>query len=322
MSDRSRELAACLCGATEATTRQVRSKDELSLESFTYVTCSQCGTERIQRRPSAREIGSFYPDSYASHIIRPKSLGQRVRQLVYKSFYAPVNVLGALRPLLRIVLRPLRGYSVMPFMPSGDLRRVFEFGAATGNDLALYRSEGWEIDGCEPSARACAMAAVRGIEIRNCDAETVRLEPEAYSAMLLNNVLEHTHAPQRVLEHCAQALIQGGHIVIIVPNHDSWSARYFGASWPGYDAPRHLWGFTPRSLTEALARAGLRVERIHHLFQGRWAWQAAIDGRHQAEPVPAWRVRIARPLSLLLLPVGWLAATCGRGDFMTVVARR
>jgi len=38
--------------------------------------------------------------------------------------------------------------------------------------------------------------------------------------------------------------------------------------------------------------------------------------------VPARRRRHARRLALALLPFGWLAAACGHGDFVTVVARK
>ena len=224
------------------------------------------------------------------------------------------------RPLLKLALYPVRGHCVMPFKPN-EPRRVFEISAATGNDLALFRAEGFEVDDCEPSARACQVAAQRRITIQNCSAEQASLAADSVSAVVLNNVLEHLHDPGAVLDKCRHGLMPGGSLVLILPNHASWSARWFGGAWPGYDAPRHLWGFTPDSLQAASSRAGLVVERVHHLSPGRWAWPAALDGRHLRGPVATWRTRFAAPLSLALLPIGWLAAALGRGDFMTVVAR-
>jgi len=321
MEDPLSEVAHCICGEAEVTPRRVLAKDEMGREPFTYVQCRACGTERVSPRPVLQAMGRYYPDSYAPHVIRPDSPALRVKRTIYRTFYAPENRLGPLRPLLRVLLYPLRGHCSMPFTPL-PLRRVFEFGAAAGNDLDLYRSEGWEVEGCEPSARACATAAERGIKLQNCSAEQAVIEAGRYSAMLLNNVLEHLHDPALVLQICANGLAAGGALVMILPNHASWSARLFGAAWPGYDAPRHLWGFTPDSLAAALQRAGLRLDRVHQLFPGRWAWRATVDGRHRQAPVPRWRERHAGLLSLALLPLGWLAAACGRGDFMAVVARK
>ena len=321
ISDDDLEAAVCVCGEPGATPRRVQSRDEMTGRPFTYVQCAACGTDRVSPRPRPADIGGYYSDSYASHVVRPDSRAQQVKHLIYRAFYAPQNDLGPWRPLLQLLLYPLRGHCVMPFKPIQP-RRVFEFGAATGNDLALFRAEGWAVDGCEPSARACQIAAQRGITIQNCPAEQAQLPPGGYSAVVLNNVLEHLHDPAAVLAKCAQGLMSGGSLILILPNHASWSARLFGGSWPGYDAPRHLWGFTPESLSAAVQRSGLVVDRVHHLFPGRWVWRSSLDGRHLATPVARWRIRHAAALSLALLPFGWLAAAVGRGDFMTLVARK
>jgi SAM-dependent methyltransferase len=142
------------------------------------------------------------------------------------------------------------------------------------------------------------------------------------SCILMNNVFEHLHDPVQVLRTCHTALEADGVLVLILPNHAGWSARVFGAAWPGYDAPRHLWGFAPRSLTALLERHGFRVEQIYHQAPGRWAWESALDGRHSVAPAPAWRARAARMLALAMLPFGVLGAIWRHGDFVKVVARR
>ena len=204
--------------------------------------------------------------------------------------------------------------------PAGRL--VFEFGAAAGNDLAVCREARWQVSGCEPSAHACARAASRGIVLQNCAAEAVTLTPASVACILLNNVFEHLHDPLAVLRISHAAFQPDGVLVLIVPNHDGWPARLFGAAWPGYDAPLHLWGFGPRSLSELLARHGFRTEAIYHQMLGRWAWQVCLDGRHSADPVPAWRRRAAKWLAPVLLPFGALAAMLHRGDHVKLIARR
>ena len=314
-------VPVCVCGERAVTPRRVWARDELGGGRFCYVQCAACGAQRLSPRPSPGEIGAYYPDNYSPHMIRGETFATRLKRLVYLTYYATSNRLGGWRAPLRLLLAPLRGHTVFAFH-AVEPRRIFEFGGATGNDLVRFRDEGWEVDGCEPSASACAIAAGRGIVLRHQPAEAVDLPAGSVSCVLLNNVLEHLHDPGAVLAMSARALVAGGSLVVIVPNHASISARLFGAAWPGYDAPRHLWGFTPGALAARMVAAGFAQPVVHHLFQGRWAWRSTMDGRHAAEPVAAWRVRWAGPLSALLLPFGMLFALLRRGDFIMVVATR
>ena len=50
-----------------------------------------------------------------------------------------------------------------------------------------------------------------------------------------------------------------GVLVIRVPNLDSWDERLFRTSWAGYDAPRHLYIFRPKTLSAMLEQQGFQV---------------------------------------------------------------
>ena len=315
------ETISCFCGKDTTSGVPLACRDDVSGEQFRYVTCAACGAQRLNPRPDRDAIGGYYPVGYASHIIRPQHTAARIKHLIYLTFYAPDNRLSWRRPLLRALLWPVRGHCSMAF-DQVEPHRVFEFGAATGNDLVPFHAEGWQVAGCEPSPRACAIAAARGIALQCTPAETATLPPTSVSAVLINNVLEHVHDPEAVLTKAWQGLVPGGSLVVIVPNHAGPAARLFPAAWPGYDAPRHLWGFTPASLTALLDRAGFPRPTIHQMFQGRWAWQGSLEGSRAATSPSAWRRRHARWLSLAFLPFGILTALFGRGDFMTVVARK
>jgi len=199
---------------------------------------------------------------------------------------------------------------------------VYEFGAASGNNLAVFQNAGWKVSGCEPSPSACERAAKRGIALSQCTAEEAQLAPGSYSCVLINHVLEHVHRPQNVLQKCHDALTSDGVLIVALPNHEGFAARLFKGAWPGYDAPRHLWGFSASSLTKLLQHSGFTVEHVYQEAAGRWSWSSSLDGRHGADAVPAWRIKFAKPLSLLLWPLGALAAALGKGDFIKVVARR
>ncbi len=318
------EALPCLCGTPPDDDRVLAARDEVSGEVFVYRRCGACGLERLSPRPTRERIGRFYPDSYAAWS-RATTILDRVKRLNHRVFYAPLGKTGGVaapaRWLLRTVLYPLRKRGVLAFRPPA-VRRVFEFGAATGQDLLAFKAVGWEVAGCEPSARACEAAAARGIALQQCGAEEAEMPADGVSCILMNNVFEHLHDPVRVLAKCRAALTEDGVLVLIVPNHASWSARLFGGAWPGYDAPRHLWGYAPASLARLMDRAGFRIERIDHETPGRWCFAGCLGGARLAAGAPRWRSRVAPWIAPALLPFGLLAATCGAGDFMKIVARR
>jgi SAM-dependent methyltransferase len=216
--------------------RPIRCRDIGTGHQFQCRRCAACEIERLSPRPAPEAIGAYYPTGYSPYRVRQETLGARVKRLAHDAWWASDNRFGALRPLLRALTYPVRGRPVLSF-PAPRLRRVFEIGAASGNDLADFREAGWEVSGCEPSAHACALAAERGIVLQNCTAEHAVIEPGSVSCIVMTNVFEHLHDPVGVLRICREALQPDGLLVLSVPNHDCWAARAFGSAWTS--APLH-----------------------------------------------------------------------------------
>lgn len=150
--------------------------------------------------------------------------------------------------------------------------RLLDVGAGKGEFLATARRRGWEVDGVEPSAPFCRYAKERhGLELRQGYlGQTSGLAEGSYDAVTLNHVLEHVEAPAVLLELCARYLKPGGVLFIEVPNSDSYLLRLAdlvfrakGLDWSTrlspLHPPFHRFGYTERSLTFALQRAGLTV---------------------------------------------------------------
>jgi len=320
------ESVPCPCGSTKSPEYVIRAVDELSGDSFSYLSCPDCTLFRLSPRPTPAEIGAYYPQHYAPHVgPAPSGLTDALKRLIYQVYWAPdENVplcIRKIRWLLRLALRPIRYRSILAFTPP-EGRRVFEFGAAKATDLLAFRAAGWEVEGCEPSAQACALAAAQGIQLQQAAAETALLADNAYSCILFNNVFEHIYNPVSVLEKCRQALVPGGVLILIVPNHASFTSRVFGAAWPGYDAPRHIWGWTPAAMRRFCEAAGFKILGIHHQFTGAWMWRSTLDMRHAPGAPGPLRRLLARRAAHALLPLSIGAAWLGHGDFIRVVARK
>ena len=318
----------CICGESMTSGRQILARDEVHGGTFTYETCGRCLTERVQPRPAPSDIGQYYPNTYYAYngsTAAPASLSDRVKRLVYETYYATPNERGAwiraLRWPLALLLYPLRFRTNLAFRPPGQ-RRIFEIGAATGTDLVEFRAAGWEVGGCEPSDKACAVAKQRGITLQNCPAETAELPAGSLGCVLINNVFEHLHDPAGVLTKIHGALVDDGALVIVVPNHACWAAKHFGAAWPGYDPPRHLWGFTPESIRQLIQQSGFVVEYIAHKAPQQWCWEACIAGTRLPDGAVRGHSRFRKYLPAVLVPIGALLSVSGNGDFIKVVARK
>jgi SAM-dependent methyltransferase len=165
--------------------------------------------------------------------------------------YTPV-ALAVLRLLYRW---RTRSWSRLMERPGAAL----EVGCGDGFMLDVLRRRGWQVVGTERTDAAASYArSVLGLEVITGGLQA--LPPESrFDLIILFQVLEHVPDTLATLRQCAQLLKPEGILVIGVPNLNSWQARLCGAQWLHLDVPRHLWHFSPSSLSVALKTADLRV---------------------------------------------------------------
>ncbi|MGC2404284.1 MAG: class I SAM-dependent methyltransferase [Acidobacteriaceae bacterium] len=144
----------------------------------------------------------------------------------------------------------------------GDLLDV---GCASGAFLRLMRDAGWNVEGIEPSEsqfrRAVNLLGDSTI-IRQCMLQGASLSKD-YDLITLWDVLEHVTEPAAFLQLASSHLKSGGHLVLNVPQADSFIARLLGYRWPLLLA-EHLNYFTRQSLRICGASAGLRLMQTGH----------------------------------------------------------
>ncbi|EQD33280.1 methionine biosynthesis protein MetW, partial [mine drainage metagenome] len=84
------ESVICPCGSTNASKRIIQAVDELSGEIFSYFACPDCTLFRLSPRPTATEIGAYYPQHYAPHVgPAPSGLKDALKRLIYQIYWAP-----------------------------------------------------------------------------------------------------------------------------------------------------------------------------------------------------------------------------------------
>ena len=207
---------------------------------FTMVRCRACGLVYLDPRPTADEIGVYYPDDYNVPHVR----GGRLARL--EGAYRARQQREVVRWLA--ALKPSRG-------------RLLDVGCGAGELLAALRGDGWRAEGGEPSPRSAALARdERGLAVQTATFAAAELPPGGFDAVVFASVLEHLPDPVAALRRARELLTPSGLVaVLFLPLLDSPQARLFGDRWSGLDAPRHLYHFERPTFARAVETAGLRV---------------------------------------------------------------
>jgi 2-polyprenyl-3-methyl-5-hydroxy-6-metoxy-1,4-benzoquinol methylase len=119
------------------------------------------------------------------------------------------------------------------------------------------KHSGWNITGVEPSAGA----RTKAIHLVNQEifSSIDQVPANTFDVITLWHVLEHLTDLNTAMHALRHLLKPGGMLFIAVPNHASYDAQKYGAHWAGYDVPRHLWHFTPASMTRLFTNNNLTL---------------------------------------------------------------
>jgi len=139
--------------------------------------------------------------------------------------------------------------------------RVVEIGCSTGILLKLFKDQGWEVLGIEPSG-SYKEAAKKEVEVINKRFEDLKLPKNKYDVVILNHTLEHLSNPFATLKEVNSILKKGGIVFIDVPNFGSLSSLLFRKKFSLLLPKEHNFHFTKDSLTKLLEKSGFRVNYV------------------------------------------------------------
>ncbi len=141
--------------------------------------------------------------------------------------------------------------------------RLLDVGFGAGAVLLAAQRRGWDVFGIERSALAAEQAQANGfVHAVQGDFLEAPLEPASFDVVVMTELIEHLPHPLPFLARAYEVLRPGGALYLTTPNGAGMSGRVLGARWSVVCPPEHLNLFSPRSLTGALTRAGLRPVRL------------------------------------------------------------
>ena len=207
---------------------------------------------------------------------------------------------------------------------------LLDIGCAAGTFLVGMKRHGdWTLHGVELSPGVAEIARERhGLDVFTGTLEEAAYPDDTFDAITLWDVLEHLHDPAASLREIRRILKPGGVLIIRVPNLASWDARLFGDAWAGLDAPRHLYVFSPQTLSHMLEGAELDVlshssgigSYVTFVLSVRF-W---LTARGAAERT---KERISRLLyhpaaRILSVPIFYIPSQLRRGPLVVTTARK
>lgn len=253
--------STCWCG--EKKTKPVftlRRRGER--EKFPLVRCVGCGTEFLDPMPTPEVLEKAYsPDYYGDGS---------------KKFVGPFGILFRWMQDSRVRLIP-------PYeLPDESEPILLDVGCGNGNFLRGAKRANYLVEGTELSEASAARASGMGdIPVHVGALTDLDLEAGYYAVITMWHVLEHLPNPAETLRVAHKLLERKGHIFIALPNAASWQARYAGSLWFHRDPPRHLYHFSPKSLTKLLRATGFKPVRWWHfsLDQNPYGWLQGMLNR-------------------------------------------
>jgi 2-polyprenyl-3-methyl-5-hydroxy-6-metoxy-1,4-benzoquinol methylase len=221
--------------------------------------------------------------------------------------------------------------------------RVLDVGCGRGLFLQLMAKRGHEVRGTELS-EATATNAYPDVPVDIGEFRPGRYAPASFELISIWHVLEHDQDPAAALAASHEALAPGGALLLAVPNYASFQARLGGEDWFHLDLPRHVFQFTPQTLTRLLRDSGFEVVSCR---TGQWemdpfgllqtvlnklglrtnglydSFRSNAEVRRDLSPAYRAGMLALLPLGLLLaLPVSLFCRWTGRAGTLIVVARK
>jgi SAM-dependent methyltransferase len=123
---------------------------------------------------------------------------------------------------------------------------------------------GWKTEGIDPSPNTVSYARKEGLNVVNTTIDEASLPESSFNAVTMFYVLEHLTDPLNALRKIHNLLAPGGALIIRVP-HTTPVVRLLSAlkiSNNLYDAPFHLFDFSPSSIIRLLEKSGFTSIRV------------------------------------------------------------
>lgn len=200
---------------------------------FAVQRCTECGAGYLSPRPSADDMGDYYPEAF---------------------YWSWEGAEGEMKWASIIQKRERQLHAKAQWLDGVSPGTLLDIGAQKGEFIWFMRNQGWTVEGVEMDASVPNPAQ---LPISYGDFLEMDFAEKKYDVITFWAVLEHIYEPVLFIEKASKLLKPNGRLIVLVTNMNSMQARYYQAD----DYPRHLTLFTHASVKRLCQVHGLSLDR-------------------------------------------------------------
>lgn len=201
--------------------------------NYSVVRCTNCGLVYLNPRPSKEALMKLYNGYH-----RRNGKDEHIWAMLMKKNFRNISSL-----LNRT------------FPKKGSL---LDIGCGYGHFVETMRDYGWTASGIEPSSGAFEYARAKGLNVLNSSIDDINFPEGSFDVITAFYVLEHLCDPLAALKKISMMLKRNGILVLRIP-HTTPIVKLLALLKIKnnlYDAPFHLYDFSPATIRLLLEKAG------------------------------------------------------------------
>ena len=194
--------------------------------------------------------------------------------------------------------------------------KVLDIGSSTGTMLSIFKDNGWDVWGVEPSSSA-SYAKKKGIKTTRLIFEKAKLPKNCFDVVIMNHTFEHVEDPVAVVAKIKLVLKKGGIAYIDVPNFGGLDSKLKGDKW-GYLMPEeHTYHYTPETLRKIIKKGGLKV-----VWWDSWSGVFDVESPAKLFWYNLVNLKMAFIKNLIKIPLNTVTTLTKRGSSLAVIGRK